>query len=320
MRRRAALALGVTLGAASGVTLGVTLGASAAGAQPPAAGPDWDPTAAPEVVRLWPNAAPLAAGDGPADRPTLTVYRPFGRPAGEPGAAVVIAPGGGYSALASNHEGRQVAGVLNALGVTAFVLRYRVAPYRAPAALLDAQRALRVVRARAAEWNVRADQVGLLGFSAGGHLAASAATRWDGGRPADPDPAERQPSRPDFVILGYPVVSLAEPYAHRPSAENLLGDRARDPAALAEWSAERHVTPRTPPTFLAHTDADDGVPPEHSVAFYLALRRAGVPAELHVFARGAHGLGVGLGEPGWGEWTRLLAVWLRGVGAVTAPR
>ncbi len=300
-------------------------GAPAPGAAPraadPAVDPNVDPTGTPEVLPLWPGRAPGAVGDDARDRPTLTVYRPFGRKPGDPPtAAVVVAPGGGYVFLATNHEGRQVANDLNALGITAFVLRYRVGPrYRHPVPLGDAQRALRLVRARAAEFGVRPDQVGILGFSAGGHLAATAATRFDAGRPADADPVERAPSRPDFVVLGYPVISFDAPYAHRGSGENLLGPGA-DPRLVASLSADRNVTARTPPAFLVHTNEDDGVPPENSLAFYQALRRARVPAELHVFERGPHGLGMGGEQPGYAEWPRLLAVWMRGRGLLPAPR
>jgi acetyl esterase/lipase len=212
-----------------------------------------------------------------------------------------------------------VANYLNSLGLTAFVLRYRVAPrYRDPLPRLDAQRAIRFVRAHAGEFGVRPDQVGVMGFSAGGHLAATVATRFDDGNADATDSVDRAGSRPDFVVLAYPVVSLVESFAHRGSGENLLGRDALE-ARRAEHSPERHVTARTPPTFLVHTDADDGVPPENSVAFYLALRRARVPSELHVFARGAHGLGLGSGEPGFEEWPRLLAIWLRGRGVLPVP-
>jgi acetyl esterase/lipase len=287
----------------------------------PTTDPNVDSTGTPEVLPLWPGRAPGAVGDDARDRPTLTVYRPFGRKAGDPPtAAVVVAPGGGYAFLATNHEGRQVANSLNALGVTAFVLRYRVGPrYRHPVPLGDARRALRLVRARAAEFGVRPDQVGVLGFSAGGHLAATAATRFDAGRPADADPVERAGSRPDFVVLGYPVISFDAPYAHRGSGDNLLGPNA-DPRLVASLSADRNVTAQTPPAFLVHTNEDDGVPPENSLAFYQALRRARVPAELHVFERGPHGLGLGGEQPGYAEWPRLLAVWMRGRGLLPPPR
>jgi acetyl esterase/lipase len=302
-----------------GIALTVVGVATTVHAQTP--DPTYDPTAATEVVPLWPGRAPNAVGDEARDQPSITVFRPWGRrPTDPPTAAVIVVPGGGYGFLAANHEGRQVANYLNSLGLTAFVLRYRVAPrYRNPVPLLDAQRAIRFVRARAASYGVRPDQIGIMGFSAGGHLAATAATRFDDGRPDAADSVDRASSRPDFLILGYPVISFVEPYAHRGSAANLLGADA-DTARLAEWSAERHVTPRTPPTFLVQTDEDTVVPSENSVAFYLALRRAHVPAELHVFERGGHGLGLGGNRPAFGEWPRLLANWLRDRGILSTPR
>jgi acetyl esterase/lipase len=293
------------------------IGPTSLRAQTPVADRSYDPTAATETLALWNGRAPYAVGDEPGDRPTLTVFRPFGRrPTDPPRGAVIVFPGGGYVFLAANHEGRQVANYLNSLGLTAFVLRYRVAPrYRDPVPMLDAQRAIRFVRAHAAEYGVRTDQIGVLGFSAGGHLAATVATRFDDGRADAADSVDRAASRPDFLVLGYPVVSLSEPFAHRGSGESLLGRDATD-RQRAEHSPEKYVTARTPPSFLVHTDADDGVPPENSVAFYLALRRARVPAELHVFAHGAHGLGLGSGEPGFEEWPHLMAIWLRGLGVL----
>jgi acetyl esterase/lipase len=299
----------------------VALTAAAARAQP---APSPDLSQPPETVALWPGRAPGALGDADEDRPALTVYRPFGRPyvaagGATAGTAVIVAPGGGYAVLAANHEGRQVAAYLNALGVTAFVLRYRLGPrYHHPVELGDMQRAVRLVRARAAEYGVLPDRVGVMGFSAGGHLAATAATRFDAGHAGAADPVERAGSRPDFVVLGYPVISFTAPYAHRGSAENLLGPNA-PPALLAELSAEQHVTAATPPAFLFHTDADDAVPAENSVAFYLALRRAKVPAELHVFGPGPHGVGLALGDPVLGAWPGLLANWLRGRGLLERP-
>lgn len=288
---------------------------SASSAQAPSADRSYDPTAATEIVPLWTGRAPQAVGDEPPDRPTLTVFRPAGRRSTDaPVGAVVIMPGGGYAHLAANHEGRQVANYLNSLGLTAFVLRYRVAPrYRDPVPMLDAQRAIRFVRAHASEYGIRPDQVGVLGFSAGGHLAATVATHFDEGRADATDSVDRARSRPDFLVLGYPVVSFVEPYAHRGSRDNLLGPDATD-AQRAEHSPERQVGARTPPAFLVHTDADASVPSENSVAFYLALRRAHVPAELHIFALGGHGLGLGGNEPGFEEWPRLMAIWLRGRG------
>jgi acetyl esterase/lipase len=274
-----------------------------------------DDEGAPVVVPLWEGRAPGALGDGPADRPVLTVYRPLVAPGADAGrghaaTAVIIAPGGGYSALAHNHEGRQMANWWNAHGVTAFVLTYRLAPrYRHPVPLADLQRAIRLVRARAASYGVGAERVGVMGFSAGGHLAATAGTRFDAGDPQAADPIDRVGSRPDFLVLGYAMISLAEPYREPVSAGNLVARLT--PELMGELSADRHVTARTPPTFLFHTGADPHVPPENSVLFYLALRKAGVPAELHIMERGLHGVGLGLYDPTLGAWPTLLAAWMR---------
>jgi len=264
------------------------------------------------VIPLWEHGAPGALGNADADNPTLTIY-----PALKPSAtrtAVVVAPGGGYGMLASNHEGRQVANWLNAMNVTAFVLKYRLGPkYHHPIELGDAQRALRLVRARSAEFGYAPDRVGIMGFSAGGHLASTTGTHFDNGNPSAPDPIDRVSCRPDFMILGYPVISFTAPYTHQGSANNLLGQNA-DPKLLVELSNELHVTSQTPPTFLFTTSEDSGVPPENSVAFYLALHKAGVPAEMHIFEKGEHGVGLDLGDPALGEWPALVAHWLSGRG------
>ena len=268
--------------------------------------------AEPETIPLWEGRAPGALGDEDADKPTLTIYLPT--PSSATGTAVVVAPGGGYGHLASNHEGRQVANWLNALGITAFVLKYRLGPrYHHPIELGDAQRALRLVRARAQEFGIRPDRVGMMGFSAGGHLASTAATHFDAGDPAAADPIDRMSCRPDFVVLGYPVISFTAPYTHQGSATNLLGENP-DPKLREELSNELRVTPQTPPTFLFTTSADTVVPAENSIAFYLALHKAGVPAEMHIFEKGPHGVGLALSDPALGEWPTLLANWLRGRG------
>lgn len=263
----------------------------------------------PPVV-LWPDGAPGALGnDADLDVPTLTPYRPA-TPA-PTGTSVVILPGGGYAHLASEHEGRQVADFFNRLGITAFVLKYRLGPrYHHPAMLDDAQRAIRYVRANAAQFDVRPDRIGIMGFSAGGHLATTAATHFDTGRPRTDDPVDRVSARPDFLIAGYPVVSLIERWTHEGSRDHLLG---LDPSQeqLAELSNERHVTEATPPTFLFHTDADTAVPAENSVMFYLALRRAGVPAELHIYEQGPHGVGLAPDDPVLASWSDRLADWLK---------
>jgi len=231
------------------------------------------------------------------------------------GTAVVICPGGGYQLLAVDHEGRQIAEWFNSLGVSAFVweYRHRKRGYGHPAPLQDAQRAVRTIRARAVEWNIRPNQIGIIGFSAGGHLASSVSTHFDAGDPKAADPIQRVSCRPDFAVLCYPVIVFDEPYTHRGSQVNLLGADA--PAELVDsLSSEKQVTSETPPTFLMHTDEDKGVPAENSVQYYLALRRAGVPAELHIYRPGRHGLGLAADTPGLCAWPEQLRAWMAGQG------
>ena len=277
---------------------------------PPASTAKPNPNAEPETFLLWPDGAPGALGTDDADRPTLTLFR-----ARQPsGASIVVAPGGGYGALASNHEGRQVANYLNAAGITVFVLKYRLGPkYHHPIELGDAQRAVRLVRARATEFGLAGDRIGMMGFSAGGHLTATAGTHFDAGTPAATDPVDRVSSRPDFLILAYPVISFDPAIAHSGSVRNLVGENP-DPKLIEELSNELRVSPETPPTFLFHTNADTGVVAENSVRFYLALRRAKVPAEMHIFENGPHGVGLALGDPALSEWPALLTNWLRARG------
>ena len=266
---------------------------------------------------LWDAGAPGAQGTSAEDKPALTLY-PVHPGAAETGptTAVIIAPGGSYQRLSANHEGRQVANWFNAQGVTAFVLRYRLGPrYHHPIEMQDAQRAIRLVRARARDFGVRPDRVGMMGFSAGGHLASTVATQFDPGNPSAADPIERVSSRPDFVILAYPVISMATEYAHKGSVTNLLGEHPDHKLAL-QLSTDLQVTPRAPPTFLFATSTDRVVPVENSIAFYSALHKAGVPAELHVFESGRHGEGLALGDPVLGEWSSLLRNWMRERGLV----
>ncbi|HEX4488462.1 MAG TPA: alpha/beta hydrolase [Terriglobales bacterium] len=276
-----------------------------------------DETAPTQTILLWQNGAPGAQGQTDDDQPSITVYKPWeGK---NPGTSVVVAPGGGYGFLASNHEGRQVANWFNSLGVTAFVLKYRLGPkYHHPIELGDAQRAIRLVRSRAKEFGILPDRVGMMGFSAGGHLASTVETHFDSGNPNAADPIDRESSRPDFAILAYPVITLYPPYAHRGSLKNLLGENP-DPKLVENLSNERQVTAQTPPTFLFSTSEDTAVPPENSLNFYAALHKAGVPAELHIFEKGEHGVGLDLGDPSLGEWPVLLAHWLRSRGLLTAP-
>jgi acetyl esterase/lipase len=265
-----------------------------------------------EFHLLWPEGAPGAVGAEAVDKPKITVYRAPADKANR--AAVVVCPGGGYVVLASDHEGRMVAEWLNSFGVSAFVLQYRLGPrYRHPAPLQDAQRAIRMVRARAAEWGVDPDRIGILGFSAGGHLASTAATHFDEGKADATDPIERVRSRPDFAILCYPVISFVTPAVHAGSRSSLLGENP-DPKLVESLSGELQVTPRTPPTFLWHTDDDEAVPVENSVLFFQAMKRAKVPGELHVFAHGKHGVGLAPDDPVLSQWPHLCAQWMERAG------
>lgn len=269
--------------------------------------------AEPEVLLLWPGGAPGALGDRPQDKPQITVSLPPRDKA--TGAAIVVCPGGGYGGLAMDHEGKQIAEWLNSFGVAAAVLEYRHRGkgYGHPAPMQDVQRAIRTVRANAEKWEIKPERVGVLGFSAGGHLASTAATHFDRGNAQSDDPVERQSCRPDFAVLCYPVIAFDQPYTHQGSQRNLLGESA-DPALVASLSNEKQVTSETPPTFLWHTTEDTAVPPENSVQFYLALRRAGAPAEMHVFEHGRHGLGLAKDIPAVSLWPKLCEDWLRGRG------
>lgn len=268
---------------------------------------------APEPVQLWPNGAPGALGTEAKDRPSLRPYVPvidLNDPTLAERPAVVVCPGGGYGHLATVHEGVQIATWLNSLGIAAFVLdyRHREKGYGHPAPLLDVQRALRIVRTNAMPWLIDTDKVGVIGFSAGGHLAACVSVHHDAGEPTASDPVERQSSRPDFAILCYPVIAFGSDCTHRGSQRNLLGDNP--PAELVlRMSCERQVAATTPPTFLWHTADDPVVSEQNSLGYYQALRAHGVPAELHVFASGPHGLGLAKDHPA-SVWPVLCRSWL----------
>jgi len=263
--------------------------------------------AADEPIILWPDGAPGAVGKEPADIPTLTVYPAPKEKA--TGAAIIVCPGGGYSHLA-DHEGRPVAEWLNTLGITAFVLKYRFGPrYHHPAPLLDAARAIRTVRARAAEWQLDRTRIGILGFSAGGHLASTIGTHFDAGQADSADPIERVSSRPDLMILIYPVITMRE-FTHAGSKRMLLGENA--PEDLVKLlSNDEQVTKETPPAFLVHTADDPGVPVENSLRFAAALRKARVPVEIHVYEHGPHGFGLGGKDPILSTWPQRCAEWLK---------
>ncbi len=258
-------------------------------------------------VLLWPEGAPGALGTTDLDKPTLTAYLPAQNPTRT---GIVICPGGGYQMLATDLEGTQVAHWLNARGVAAFVLKYRLGPrYHYPAPLLDAQRAIRYVRAHAADDGLDPDHIGIWGFSAGGHLASTAGTHFDAGNPEAQDAIERVGSRPDFMVLAYPVISMQPGITHNGSLHMLLGEQP-NPMLENELSNETQVTSQTPPTFLFSTTNDSAVPVMNSVLFYEALLRAGVPAEIHIFEQGHHGSGLGVGNPQLSMWPVLLQNWL----------
>jgi acetyl esterase/lipase len=265
-----------------------------------------------DALPLWPAGIPAVGqrGDLPVDpdkAPTLTPYlAPADRATG---AAVVICPGGGYGGL-SEHEAGPIAEWLNSLGVSAFVLRYRLAPrWGHPAPLADAGRAIRTVRARAEEWRVKPDHIGIIGFSAGGHVASSIGTHFDTGSATAADPIERVSSRPDLMILVYPVVTMGAE-THAESRENLLGVNP-NPELIDRMSNEKQVSPQTPSTFIVHGADDDVVPLENALLFTEALRKAKVPFELHVFEHGVHGFGLAKDDPIVAHWTELCAHWLR---------
>jgi acetyl esterase/lipase len=238
----------------------------------------------------------LRTGDTDPDPSSLTIYLPS---KAANGTGVIVCPGGGYMHLSMEKEGSKVAEWLNSLGVAAFVLNYRLGPkFHHPAQIDDAQAAIRMVRAQAATFGVQPNRIGIMGFSAGGHLAATASTRFDAG------------TRPDFAILCYPVIAFGAPYTHKGSQNALLGENA-DSKLIEEMSAEKHVTSNTPPTFLFSTNADTGVPAENSLVYYEALRKAGVAAEIHIYEKGPHGVGLAPDDPVLSTWTARLADWMK---------
>ncbi len=298
---------------AGGSVLTVVLGVGMAQGQP---APD---VAVGKTLLLWPAGAPGAQGTAEVDTPTLTVYLPSGVNATRTG--VVVAPGGGYVHLSMTKEGSDIAHWLNEHGVAAFVLKYRLGPtYHNPIELEDAQRAIRMVRANAAGYGIAPDHLGMWGFSAGGHLTATAGTHFDAGNPNAADVIDRESSRPDFLILAYPVITMLDPYVHAGSRTYLLGENP-DAALEQSMSAELQVTKDTPPTFLFATTDDGTVPVMNSVMFYSALVKAGVPAEMHLFQHGSHGSGLGVGNPALSVWPDLLIKWMRerGYAAPAAP-
>jgi acetyl esterase/lipase len=259
-------------------------------------------------IPLWSGTAP-GEPTKPGNEPVMFLYRPAKETATK--TAVIVCPGGGYGHLAMDHEGKQIAEWLNSFGVTAFVLRYRHSGtgHKHPTPMLDGQQAIRIVRTRAAEWGIDPTKIGVMGFSAGGHLASTLGTHFDAGNPDTGDPTYHASPRPDFLILCYPVISLTADYTHTGSRDSLLGKQP-EPELVRSLSNELQVTSDTPPTFLFHTDEDTAVPPMNSIVFYEALKRAGVPAELHIYRRGGHGLGLARDVPGTNDWSNRCREWL----------
>jgi len=267
---------------------------------------------------LWTGDAPGALGHADKDIPTLTPF--FPEPGTANGAAMVICPGGGYSRLAP-HEGEGYAHWLTGQGITCFVLKYRLGAdgYRYPVELEDGARAIRLVRARAAEWNLDPHRVGIIGSSAGGHVASMVMTHLAAGDPNAQDPVERQSTRPDIAILCYPVISMGK-FAHQGSKHNLIGTNP-PPALVEETSSELHVTKDSPPCFIWSTDEDRTVSVENTLMFADACRKAGVPFELHVYQRGPHGQGLGThdlkADPSkWLPWVAECNRWLKEQGFI----
>ncbi|HOF40079.1 MAG TPA: alpha/beta hydrolase [Candidatus Hydrogenedentes bacterium] len=260
-----------------------------------------------EVIPIWDGAPPGSTGSGEADIPTLGLY-PLDTDRAAP--AVLVCPGGGYGGHAMDHEGEQIAQWFNANGLGAFVLKYRLSPYRHPVPLEDAKRAMRLVRANAAAWNVDLARLGVMGFSAGGHLASTLSTHYEPGNATAADAIDRQSSRPDFSILCYPVITFEPPYTHLGSRKNLLGE---DPPEelIKNLSNHTQVTAQTPPAFLFHTADDPVVPVQNSLLYFGALCEHEVPAELHVYEHGAHGVGLAPDLPDLNTWPGLCISWLR---------
>jgi acetyl esterase/lipase len=244
------------------------------------------------ILPLW-SDVPGKLGDSPEDNPTLELYRP----PDPTGAAVLVCPGGGYSHRAA-HEAGVVAEWLNTLGIAGIVVHYRVKPYQHPQPLNDVSEAMRITRARALEWRIDPARVGVLGFSAGGHLASTLSTHYD------------THTRPSLSILLYPVITLHPPSAHTGSRNNLLPD-PNDPAQVDHLSNDQHVTPDTPPAFIFHTVTDAAVPVENAILYASALRKHGVRFELHCYEEGRHGVGLAQNDPVLGTWPTLCGNWLR---------
>jgi len=288
-----------------------------------------------QTVHLWPGTPPgdksPGAGTSPAtksepcsDTPALTVFGP--RQGTANGSAVIIFPGGAYIRLAGDLEGREIADWFTARGFRAFILSYRLSSqgYMMPVPLLDARRAIQTVRARATDYQISPSRIVVIGFSAGGHLAALSGTQFVPGKPDAEDPIDRASSRPDFLVLGYPwleAITRDTTFLSYCKIFNLLGDKSDQCDQLrAKYDPVLFVSKDTPPAFIYQTSADKTVSPAASIDFYQALLKAGVPSELHVFVNGAHGSGLGKGDPALDQWPGLLENWLRAQGLLTVDK
>ena len=273
-----------------------------------------------KVIKLWPNGAP-GNNECPQQEeifngkmvrfvsvPTLTIYLPDKDK--NTGAAIVICPGGGYGIEAMDHEGYQYAEYLQSKGIAGIVLKYRLPYGHHEIPLMDAQYALRTVRYNAADWGINPEKIGISGFSAGGHLASTAATHFDHGKPETADPVEKVSCRPDFAVLVYPVITFNELWGHMGSRENLIG-KNHDLRLIRYYSNELQVTAETPPSFLLLADDDNGVQPRNSIEFYSALKEKGVSAELHIFREGGHGFGMNKSGKPHDQWPQLLIDWMK---------
>lgn len=303
----------------AGIAVPATVVAQPAGAeQSPAAAPVPTSALGLETFRLWPGRAPLATGDGVDEVPTLTVFRPH-PPAN--GTAVIVAPGGAYLSLATVMEGREVADWFTSRGITAFVLTYRVGrKAQLPAPLLDGARAVRFVRSNAVRFQINPDRIGMIGFSAGGHLTATTAGKADAGDTRSADPVERASNKLNFVMLGYPWLEATTIDKNGRSQYCTFRQIACDPKQFVQYRPVNGVTANFPPTFIYHTTADQLVRADGPISFYQALFAKQVPVELHVFAKGQHGTGLGRGDSALDHWPELLEEWLRGQGLLTKAR
>lgn len=254
------------------------------------------------TLPLWENNTPYS-GDALPGLPRMTVY--LSSPEYKTGKMVLVCPGGGYRGLAIAKEGHRIARFISSYGHNAAVLEYRHFPYQHPVPLIDAQRAIRLLRHQAEVWDYNPDKIGILGFSAGGHLAASAATLPLVKEGLVGDSVDQCSHRPNYAVLVYPVISFVHHTAHIGSRNALLGESA-DPALVESMSMENAVGPDTPPTLLIHTNEDQGVPPENSILFYQSLRKHNIPAELHIYEKGPHGIGLAANHP----WGPTLLQWL----------